>query len=170
MTENNLIRHSWSQRWGGRSCGLWTLWTETVSIRDKRHTQKERAASRPRLIYEDQHLLRVITHGSAWLLISCPKGPSAAALGAFKGWLQFSAHLSTLEQSGVQRKDVEARVRGEYECMTEWQRDGPVFFFSLPSGFPLFGDLLILLIFLLCVIPNKSAHSKEGRMWTHERN
>lgn len=167
MTENNLISIARASAGIDLSHDKWwakTLWTETVSIQYKRHTQKERAVWTPTVIYDDRHLLRVITHCSTWILISSLRGPSAAAL---KGWLEFSTRLSTLDCSQECRGRMSRRT---WFRMHDWMRKGTVlFFFSFPSGLPLFGDLL-LLISLLCVIQNKSACSREARKWTNEHN
>lgn len=84
------------------------------------------------MIYDDHHLLRVITHCSAWILISSLRGPSAGAHRAFKGWLECSTHLSTLHSSQECRgrmsrpglEDIRFR-------MHDWMTKGRALFFSL---------------------------------------
>lgn len=116
------------------------------------------------MIFDDHHLLRVITHCSAWILISSLRGPSAGAHRAFKGWLECSTHLSTLHSSQECRgrmsrpglEDIRFR-------MHDWMTKGRALFFFLFSfwtssfWWPIYSSEMPA----LCD-PKQSARSGEG--------
>lgn len=92
-------------------------------------------------------------------------GAISSSSQGFRGCLE----LSTVSQHWT---PVRGRMwkRGLADNMVQnaWlneKGEGPVFSFS--SGLPPCGDLLILLICLLCVIQNKSAHARAWTKWTN---